>query len=198
MARVFRFLPSCAVLAALCGCSLLPVPPERRTVYHDIGFPKNVLELPRPVVVTRFDGDVGDRAKMCFRVAGNTIKPDAFNRWSQPPASLLRRYLTLALRGSGGDVPATDAKAGLIEIGGELIRFDGDLDSKTATLCVLVVASTPGRRLVERKTFFREVFTVTAPFDGKTASSFAEAMGEASSKLAKEIASRLGKAHGGG
>jgi len=191
----FPVLSACAVCAALCGCSLLPTPPNRTTIYHDIGFPSKSVELSKPVVVRQFEGNVGDRTKMCFRIAGNTVKPDSFNRWSQPPASLLRRYLTLALRGRDSDSPSTDAKAGLIDIRGELIRFDGDLNTKKATICVLVVASTPGKRLVERKTFFREVFTVSAPFDGKTASSFAEAMGEASSKLADKIASRLKQAY---
>jgi len=179
-----------------CGCSLLPVPADRQTVYHDIGFPSKTFDLPKPVFVRQFDGSVGDRTKMCFRAAGNVVRPDSFNRWSQPPASLLQRYLMLALHGVDGGEPATDAKAGLIEINGTLIRFDGGLEEKKVTICALVIAATPGRRLVERKTLFREVFTVSAPFDGKTAVSFSEAMGEAASSLAEKIAARIKEVDG--
>ena len=120
---------------------------------------------------------------MCFRSGGNKIRLDSFSRWSQPPASLLQRYLALAIRGT------VNGNSDTVEISGEIMRFDGDLDSKTAHICLLATVSKvndDGSDLI-----LRDIFSATMPFDGKSTSSFTKAMGAAAEKIAADLAARI-------
>ncbi len=184
MRKIVLKIPAMMAVLALWGCSIFPAPNTRSTAYHDLGFPAETFLLPAPVDIKHFDGSIGGRTKMCFRSGGNRIKMDSFNRWSQPPAGLLQQYLALAIRGDD-----KNKKQGVFEISGEMIRFDGDIDEKTANVTVLVNVSKVKDNV--SSPVLQRIFSSTVPFDGQNASSFAKAMGTAVEKIAATLAAEI-------
>jgi len=171
MRRRALFVLAGAALAA--GCSSLPKPPTRQTLY-DFG-PAPAVPEPRkdvrpPLSLPEVEADgILETPALLYRLAYEDpfqLRPYAFARWSAPPTQLVRLRLREVL---GHDRAVLDnaAAAALVRRGAdrppvlrvELEEFSQVFDSPTAShgvvrlRCTLLQSTGGGERLVSQRGF---------------------------------------------
>ena len=114
------------------GCGIFSEPSYTVTRNYDLESPP-VLNTPGyDVMILPFASETAGRYKMVTR-SGVELYQDEYNRWTQPPALLLTRYLRMALSDNGN----THQKVlPVYEISGTVLTFEADLKTYTAILCV--------------------------------------------------------------
>jgi len=180
MKRVYLVISTGLLLFILNGCSIFPSPLKVDINYYDIGFPKEMVDPGTGINVMPFQGGVGTEPRMIFRDSSNRIQFDPYNRWSFSPAKLVQRYLSQSF---------SDEKESKIKfyIQGEVLRFDGDLESDTSNISLKVdIYSIKTNYLISSKTY-----SVSVPVKEKTATEYAKAMEKGMGQLVPKIASQI-------
>ena len=173
-------------LAILCGmlcmsCNFLPSEPYREVHSYDLGVPASAG---LPLSVQPFGTDSACKFKLLYRVGGNEMLIDEYNKWTQPPGQMLTKYLRLAFRSESGEAgklpPQLDC-----ELSGSILAFEADLDAKKVnlgvhyTLSSMKLDSKPG----DRTTIFSQPFSTNEP------EAIAEAMTKAAAQLVESVKS---------
>jgi cholesterol transport system auxiliary component len=160
-----------ATLAA--GCSSLPKPPARQTLY-DLGpapaVPEAAKDRRPPLSLPEVEADgILDTPALLYRLGYEDpfqLRPYAFARWSAPPTQLVRLRLREVL-GQDRAVLDSAAAAALVRRGAdrppvlrvELEEFSQVFDSASAShgvvrlRCTLLLATGGGERLVSQRSF---------------------------------------------
>ena len=180
MKRVYSVILSVTGAVLLSSCSILPRPEVTEIHYYDIGFPDKSINTELAISVLTFSGGVGTESRMVFRNNHNKVLFDAYNRWSYSPAKLVQRYLALAF--DDNKIAPT-----MYVVNGEILRFDGNIENKTANLSMKIDTSP-----VDGKgTISSEVYSVSIPVEEETATGYAKAMQKAMQIITLKIDKQL-------
>jgi ABC-type uncharacterized transport system auxiliary subunit len=173
-------------LMFLAGCSIFPDPPYVPVHYFDLGYP--APSGPRLKLKVRNVNTIGPYyEKMVFRTSANSMKFDEFNRWSDLPDRMLRRYFILAFEPDAGQNGKPGGKVYVLDA--EILQFEGNLSEKTAGLTVKIVLSDPPNGAP----VFSQVFQEKAPVQGDRAEDYAASMGKAVANITAGISATLDK-----
>ena len=167
------------------GCGILSEPSYTVTRNYDLESPP-VLNTPGyDVMILPFASETAGRYKMVTR-SGVELYQDEYNRWTQPPALLLTRYLRMAL----SDNENTQRKnLPVYEVSGTVLMFEADLKTYTAFLCVRY-------SILERrsgKVMCNGLLRYNIPMNKKDTLpvAFAHAMSEAANKFVNKLYSDM-------
>ena len=180
MKRLSSVILSVIGVVLLSSCSILPKPTVTEIHYYDIGFPEKNINTELAISVLTFTGGVGADSRMVFRNNTNKVQFDAYNRWSYSPAKLVQRYLSLAF--DDNKIAPT-----MYMVKGEILRFDGNIENKTANLSMKIDTSP----VEGNTTISSEVYSVSIPVKNETATAYAEAMQKAMHVITLKIEKQL-------
>ena len=183
----------CLLLAATgCGIfSFFDTEPYRPVSYFDIGSPKNLSPTGLKVQIMPFVAEGPYDTPMVFKTGAYCVQFDQYNRWSQFPNNMLRRYFELYLND-----PSTEADFSAVpkySLSATIVNFEGSLAPSGAeagneavlTLNVSVQDYTNGKLL------WNKLFHEVAPMPSRSAQSFAQAMSEAVAKVAPKVKDKI-------
>ncbi len=170
------------LLLFLCGCGIFSKEPYRGVNYYDFdcktekqyGIGINISE----VTAVRPYSD-----KMVFRISGNRIEIDEFNRWAGSPSELVKKYFTLYFD------DRTSAKPFDYTMKAEIMQMEADLNKPSVNLMIQISI----RSLQKDKTVLQKVYRERIPVLKVTGDSFAKGVETALGKICDEIAKDLGK-----
>ncbi len=159
-------------LALLCGCGILSKEPYRPVNYYDLDCKAAVNEA----LNIRIDEVSSVRPyseKMVFRISGNRLEIDEFNRWADSPAELVRKYFTLAFQKKSPEAPALELKA-------EILQFEADLENRSVK--IVIQAAVSGQKTVSDR-----IYSQNVALEKVTGENFARGVETALSKIVEEI-----------
>jgi len=183
MKKLIAFFFAGASLLIITSCSILPSPKVIEISYFDIGFPAKQYTTDVGVQFSPFIGGVGGETKMVFREATNVIRFDPYNRWSTSPAKLIQCYLLLGLKNKNNKINYV--------MNGELLRFDCDLNQKTANIALRITIKPYKPKSHDKNFIYQVIYTSSVPVTEKKASAYAKAMGKAMDEITAKIADNL-------
>ncbi len=158
------------VLASLClyfpGCTLIPVQPHIDIHYFDIGLPSfSSPENDEKIDVLSVTSDGPFAEKMVFRASPVSLAFDEFNRWSTPPAALLKRHLEMVYD-RGSELRENPPSFGL---SAKITQWEADLQTKKINLSIRFdLHKADSSQMAWSKTFSKHI-----PVEKVTGESFA-------------------------
>lgn len=185
---------SVCLLFAGAGCgifSFFDTAPYHPVSYFDIGAPKNLSPTGLKVQIQPFVSEGPYDPPMVFKSGPYSVQFDQYNRWSQFPNNMLRRYFELYLND-----PSTEADFSAIpkySLSATLVNFEGVLTpdgSEVGNQAVLSL-NVSVQDYANGKLLWTKLFHEVAPMPSRSAQSFAQAMAEAVAKVAPKVKDKL-------
>lgn len=176
---------ACAV-ALMTGCGLLFESASYTPVnYYDIGRPQRHKTPPVAIKMGTVKCEGPENSRMAFRTSPTCVKFDEFNRWSQTPDRLVKRYLLLYLNDPAlADVDTEPTTILTVDL--KIICFECDLTSGRAVLIVDIAVKKASSDAIWSGTYHEET-----ELNGKTASAYSEAMSKAAQTVADKFSQKL-------
>lgn len=160
----------------LCGCSIFN---SQQVYYFKITEPLPVHGIANTQInVLPFTTAGLYDTKMVFIKDKNIVYFDQYNRWSEQPANLLTQYFSQCFASDN-----INSHLYNFNIEGQILRFEGNLDTRTALLVLHF-------NIYDRNTgkvVIRKTYTETTNLKKITASAFAEAISIATERVAEQL-----------
>ena len=185
MKKLTVFISTGVLLIILSACSIFPSPSSVKIHYYDIGVPGKNYKPKVSMQILPFIGGVGDENRMVFRKSSNSIEFDSYNRWANIPSKMVQCYLTLAFSNNNSDIAYS--------MTGEVLKFEGDLDKKTANIAVKIIISSRKNLDRDEKYSSQFVYTSSVPVKKESAHAYAIAMEKAMKDITGQIAKQIQK-----
>lgn len=182
------------VTLSLTGCGLFSffeTNPYHPVCYFDLGAPSETDNLGIPGIQINpvlSEGPYGPQ--MAFRSGEYQVEFDDYNRWSQEPNKMTRRYLVGRL--NGGETAAQNAPPTYC-LDAALIDFIGQLsekDSEKGNYALFTISVTL-RDMKTSSILWQRIFTEKAPMDNRSATAFAKAMSQAVDRATRKIRDQI-------
>ena len=175
---------------AMVGCNILPERVEQLVHYYDIGDPSNKTKLKIRLKLTSVNSVFSEKTQMVFKNGLNAVLIDEYNRWSDLPTALLRRYLVLLLSDSAGLKGNVDSADNQFALNVEIVRFDCDLKNGTSNVAALfAVVNSRTSKIV-----WRHLISGEGKARSDTAGGYAAAMSNAVSDMMSRMLLKLNAA----
>ena len=171
------------------GCSIFSAQPERKVNYFDIGFPdtSQSTSLKMPLIINSFVSTSPYFARMVFRTSEMYLDMDDYNRWSSPPALMLKRYFILALESKSID-EVVMSKA-FLELNATILSLEADTQKKLVTLIIKIdIKYGQNESLVNS-----EIIEIQEPLTEVSANQFAKTLRIAADKAVEKTLTALNK-----
>jgi ABC-type uncharacterized transport system auxiliary subunit len=179
-----RNVLACVVcLVFLCGCGIFSKEPYRGVNYYDFDC-KADKQYGISINVSDVTADRPYSDKMVFRISGNRIEIDEFNRWAGSPSELVKKYFTLSFDNMN------PAKPSDYTMKAEIMQLEADLNKS----CVKLMIQTTIRSVQKDRIVLQKVYREELPVVKVTGESFAKGVEAALGKICDEIAKDLDKA----
>jgi len=177
-----RNLFACVLFALLlCGCGIFSKEPYRGVNYFDFDC-KTEKQYGISINVSDVTADRPYSDKMVFRVSGNRIEIDEFNRWAGNPSELVKKYFTLSFDDRNAVKPSD------YTMKAEIMQFEADLNKSSVKLMMQISI----RSAQTDKSVLQKVYRQEIPVVKVTGESFARgietALGKTADELVKDIA----------
>ena len=185
--KFFMLSLATAAFAITAGCNIFPARDTQSVHFYDLGDPVVKSKLKTHVELSSVDAVFSEKTQMVFRNGANSVLFDEFNRWSDLPSALLRRYFITYLDKAGKSEKTTNRSAATFGLKLEIIRFDCDLKKKTSNIEVRFQLINP----TSGKIASQGILSAAAPASSETAVGYAEAMSTALADLARTLTSRI-------
>lgn len=178
--KLFLGIIGCFVL---CGCGIFSKEPYRVVSYYDFDC-KSEKQYSIGVNVSEVTADRPYSEKMVFRVSGNRIEIDEFNRWAGSPSELVKKYFFLSFDNRNSAKPSDYT----MKI--EIMQLEADLDKSSVKLMMQISV----RSVQKDKPVLQKVYRQEIPVVKVTGESFAMGIEAALGKISDELMKDLGKA----
>jgi len=182
-----KILISSLSVLFIMGCNLISQQPYINTVYFDLGAPEKLEEKKNwNLDVANFETSGPYQTRMVFRREPNIIEFDEFNRWSIPPAEMMKRYLLIAYKSENGIFPNVVEK---YLLKGVLVQLEANLQKKTINIIIhiAIVETKSGKEI------FTKTFTEKVPVKKITGAAFAKATKDTLNKIITKISPNIPK-----
>ena len=172
---------TCVLIALfLCGCGIFSKEPYRIVNYYDFDC-KADKQYGISISVSEITADRPYSDKMVFRISGNRIEIDEFNRWAGSPSELVKKYFSSSFEN------ASSAKPSDYTMKSEIMQLEADLNKSSVKLMMQIsIRSVQKDRIVLQKVYREEI-----PLAKVTGESFARgvetALGKISDALVKDV-----------
>ena len=180
MRNVFTFI---LLALFLCGCGIFSKEPYRIVNYYDFDC-KADKQYGISISVSDVTADRPYSDKMVFRISGNRIEIDEFNRWAGSPSELVKKYFTLSFDN------INPAKPSDYTMKAEIMQFEADLNKSTVKLMMQITV----RAVQKDRIVIQKVYREENPVIKVTGDSFAKGIEEALGKICDELSKDLEKA----
>ena len=175
---------ACVLLALLlCGCGIFSKEPYRGVNYYDFECRAD-KQYGTSINVSEITADRPYSDKMVFRISGNRIEIDEYNRWAGTPSELIRKYFTVSFDGKSSEKPSDYAMKA------EIMQLEADLNKLSVKLMMQISI----RSVQKDKIVLQKVYRGEIPVVKVTGESFARGVETALGKISDELANDLGKA----
>lgn len=165
----------------LCGCGIFSKEPYRVVNYYDFDC-KAERQYGIGINVSEVTADRPYSDKMVFRISGNRIEIDEFNRWAGSPSELVKKYFTMTFDNKTSKPSEYSMKS-------EIMQLEADLNKSSVKLMMQIsIRSLQTDRLVLQKVYRQEIPVVKV-----TGDSFAKGVETALGKMSDELVKDLGK-----
>jgi len=178
-----RNISACLLFALfLCGCGIFSKEPYRGVNYYDFDC-KAEKQYGISINVSEVTADRPYSDKMVFRISGNRIEIDEFNRWAGSPSELVKKYFTLSFDNK------TSIKPSDYTMKAEIMQLEADLNRSSVNLMVQIsVRSVQTDKVVLQKMYRQEI-----PIVKVTGENFARGVEAGLGKISEELVKDLGK-----
>ena len=149
MDLVKMLLCTAGVLLAA-GCAFLGEPEVRIPAFYDLSAGKTEHTASVPVIFRSFSDISGNGLRMVRRLKDGRITFDDLNRFSAPPAQLIRRRLT-------EDFSVSAANGETLRISGTLLRLEADCFRNEALLEIDYTLEYGGRKTAVRHRILKKI-----------------------------------------
>ena len=182
-----KILISSLSVLFIMGCNLISQQPYISTVYFDLGAPVKLEDRKNwNLDVLNFETSGPYQTRMVFRREPNIIEFDEFNRWSLPPAEMIKRYFLIAYKSENGIFPNVVEK---YQLKGILVQLEADLQTKTINIIIhiAIIETKSGKEI------FTKTFTEKIQVKEVTGVAFSKATKETINKIITEISPNIPK-----
>jgi ABC-type uncharacterized transport system auxiliary subunit len=166
----------------LCGCGIFSKEPYRCVNYYDFGC-KADKQYGLSINVSDVTADRPYSDKMVFRISGNRLEIDEYNRWAGSLSGLVKKYFTLSFDNKTPD------KSSDYVMKAEIMQLEADLDKSSVTMVMQISV----RSVEEDKIILQKVYREEIPLVKVTGESYAMGTETALGKITGELAGDLGK-----
>lgn len=165
----------------LCGCGIFSKEPYRAVNYYDFDC-KAERQYGIGMNISEVTADRPYSDKMVFRISGNRIEIDEFNRWAGSPSELVKKYFTMTFDNKTSKPSEYSMKS-------EIMQIEADLNKSSVRLTMQIsIRSVQTDKLLLQKIYRQEIPVVKV-----TGDSFAKGVETALGKISDELVTDLGK-----
>ena len=172
-----RNLFACILFSLLlCGCGIFSKEPYRAVNYFDFDC-KTEKRHGISINVSDVTADRPYSDKMVFRISGNRIEIDEFNRWAGSPSELVKKYFTLSFDDRAAAKPPD------YTMNAEIMQLEADLNKSSVKLMMQISV----RSLQKDRIVIQKVYRYEMPVAKVTGDSFAKGIEAALGKISDEL-----------
>ncbi|MFA6567981.1 MAG: hypothetical protein WCS96_07190 [Victivallales bacterium] len=174
---------ACVLFAlVLCGCGIFSREPYRGVNYYDFDC-KAEKKYGIGVNVSEITADRPYSDKMVFRISGNRIEIDEFNRWAGSPSELVKKYFTLSFENKASVKPSDYIMKA------EIMQLEADLNKASVNLMMQISIRAVQKDVIVVQKVYREEIPVVKVTGESFARGVETALGKISDELSRDVQS---------